>query len=60
LFGGLHIRFVGRVGSIDGFDILEILRDLVDLLLQLGWDWGQNFFNANWNRLVCCFIVMIG
>ena len=29
--------------TIDGFDILEILGDLVDLLLQLGWDWGGIF-----------------
>ena len=60
LFGGLHVWFVGRVGSVDGFDILEILGDLVDLLLWLGWNWGWNFFNAGWNRLVYCFVVTIG
>jgi len=56
----LYIQFVRRVGSVDEFDILEILGNLVNLLLQLGWDQGQNFFNASQNRLVHCFVVIIG
>ena len=38
LFRYLCIQFLGLVRSVYEFDILEVFGDLIDLLLQFGWN----------------------
>ena len=43
LLGNLHIQFQRLFGNINHFDVFEVFRDLINLLLQFGRDWDGIF-----------------